>query len=412
MENNTINCPHCNGEINVKSALQNQVSGEVNAQYKDKYAARDEMLEKKAAELFARENAIKEQEQNNKSQDDLIDSKVQEELKKLMPNLEQEVGSKFAPILEEAAEMKKAILAYQQKEIKDKRDEATRQDELALRDEKIRAEQAERMRADFEKQREADKAAHDRALELQKLEGEEKVKQMKNSLEKGLSQANQVPQQIQGEAGENIVENHLINAYPFDTLEPIKTGAKGADCLLKVSDNGRDTKRSIYIEVKRHKDFKQAWIPKFKNDIREINADIGVIATEVMPKGISKPVCIDGIWVASLTDYDFVIDCLRHNLIELSRLEIVNENALDKQSLVYQFVTSKEFARILDELYERYKEELTSLDYEERLMNKSWGKRRKNLELIKKTTGSFIGAFQAYSGNAISEIKALEVSEV
>ena len=72
---------------------------------------------------------------------------------------------------------------------------------------------------------------------------------------------------------------------------------------------------------------------------------------------------------------------------------------------------AREFARILDELYERYKEELTSLDYEERLMNKSWGKRRKNLELIKKTTGSFIGAFQAYSGNAISEIKALEVSE-
>lgn len=408
MENNTINCPHCNGEINVKSALQNQVSGEVNAQYKDKYAARDEILEKKAAELCARENAIKEQEQNKKSQDDLIDSKVQEELKKLMPNLEQEVGSKFAPILEEAAEMKKAILAYQQKEIKDKRDEATRQDELALRDEKIRAKEAEKYR----EKREAEKIAHAKELELQKLEADEKVKQMENTLQKGISQAGQTSQQIQGEAGEISVENYLTATYPFDTIVSIKPGAKGADYLMKVSDNGRSTGRSIYVEVKRHKDFKQAWIPKFKNDIREINADIGVIATEVMPKGVSKPVCMDGIWVASLTDYEFVIDCLRHNLIELSRLEIVNENALDKQSLVYQFVTSKEFARILDELYERYKEELTSLDYEERLMNKSWGKRRKNLELIKKTTGSFIGAFQAYSGNAISEIKALEVSEV
>jgi hypothetical protein len=106
------------------------------------------------------------------------------------------------------------------------------------------------------------------------------------------------------------------------------------------------------------------------------------------------------------------MDCLRYNLIELSRVEMVNENALDKQSLVYSFVTSKEFARILDSLYESYKEEQKSLDYEEKAMNKSWGKRRKNLEIIKKTTSSFIGAFQAYSGNNISEVKALQMSEI
>jgi hypothetical protein len=409
---NLINCPHCNEEINIKKALQNQVSGEVNAVYKERNAAKEAKQLAKDAELIAREKAIEGKELNKKSQDELFDLRVQEELKKLTPNLEQEVGSKFTPILEEAAEMKKALLVYQQKEIKDEHDKVTRQDELRLRDEKIKADQAKTMRAEFEKQREADKAAHDKVLELQKLEGEEKVKQMKSSLEKGLSQASQVSQQIQGEAGENIVENHLDNAYPFDTLESIKTGAKGADCLLKVSDNGRATERSIYIEVKRHNDFKKAWIPKFKNDLREKNADIGVLISSAMPPGVTKPILIDGIWVTSFEDYEFVIDCLRHNLIELSRVEMINENALDNKSLVYNFVTSKEFARILDSLYGRYQEELISLDYEEKLMNRSWGKRRKNLELIMKTTSSFIGAFQAYSGNAISEIQALELSEV
>jgi hypothetical protein len=235
---------------------------------------------------------------------------------------------------------------------------------------------------------------------------------MEKTFQKGISQASQTSQQIQGEAGEVSVENYLNTTYPFDTIESIKTGAKGADYLLKVSDNGRETGRSIYVEVKRHQEFKQPWIRKFKNDIREMNADIGVIATEAMPKGIYRPTCIDGIWIASLTDYEFVMDCLRYNLIELSRVEMVNENALDKQSLVYSFVTSKEFARILDSLYESYQEEQKSLDYEEKAMNKSWGKRRKNLEIIKKTISSFIGAFQAYSGNNISEVKALQMSEI
>jgi hypothetical protein len=408
MENNTINCPHCNKEINVTKALLSQVSGE----YKERNASIQAEQLAKQTELEAREEALENKELNRKSEDELFDKKVQEELQKLMPNLKEEVGSKFAPILEEASEMRKTLLAYQQKEIKDEQDEAAREDELALRDEKIKAEQANNMRAEFNEQRKADKAIHDNALELQRLEADEKIKQMTISLEKGLSQADQPSQQIQGEAGENLIENHLENAYPFDTLEPIKTGAKGADCLLKVSDNGRETGRSIYIEVKRHNDFKQAWIPKFKNDIRERNADIGILITCVMPKGAPKPQLIDGIWVTSFDDYEFVVDCMRENMIELSRLKMINENSLDKKSRVYDFVTSKAFARILDELYDRHQGEVASLDYEERLMNKSWGKRRKNLELIRKTTGSFIGAFQAYSGNDISEIKALEIDEV
>ena len=54
--------------------------------------------------------------------------------------------------------------------------------------------------------------------------------------------------------------------------------------------------------------------------------------------------------------------------------ELASADALDNKSLVYNFVTSKEFARILDSLYGRYQEELISLDYEEKLMNRSWGK--------------------------------------
>ena len=219
---NVINCPHCNKEINIKSALQSQVSGEVNAQYKHKYAVKHQEQEVKDAELLARENSVKEQELNKKSEEELFDSKVQEEVKRIMPGLEQEVGAKYSPIVDESAEMKKKLLAYEQKDLKDKRDEATREEELRLRDDKIRAEEAEKSRA----QREKDKIAYAKELELKGLEGDERVKQMENTLQKGLSQAGQTSQQIQGEAGEISVENYLTSTYP---------------CLLYTSPSPRDS---------------------------------------------------------------------------------------------------------------------------------------------------------------------------
>jgi len=406
---NTINCPHCNAEINIKSALQNQVSSEVNKEYKEHYAAKD-------AELKAREKALKENELNEKSQieqnDILIKKGVEEGVKNLIPNIEKDIGLKYKGVSAEAADIKKELLAYKQKEIRDNQDKKTREAQQNLRDEEVRAEEADKQRAEFSKQREIDKIKSTKQMELQRLESEEKMKQMANTFKKGVLQVNQGSMQIQGEAGEISVENFLNKTYPFDTIESIKPGAKGADYLQYVSDNGKNTCGTIYIEVKRHNDFKKVWIPKFKNDILEKNADIGVLATAVMPEGATKPILMDGIWVCSLNDYEFVIEFLRQNLIELSRVKVINENALEKQSLVYKFVTSKEFARIMEVLYDCYQDANKSIDYEEKLLTISWGKRRKNLEIIKKTTSLLIGAFQAYSRDSISEIKALEMSEV
>jgi len=398
---NLINCPHCNEEINIKKALQNQVSGEVNAQYRDKYAAKDQEQEVKAAELLVRENAIKEQEQNKKSQDELIDSKVQEELKKLTPSLEQQAGSKFAPILIEAKELKKTVLAYQQKELTDQLDEATRVDQQKLRDEQIRASESKRLQAEF-----------DSKLELQKREDEQKRKQMQSTFEKGVKQAEQGSMQIQGEAGEISIENYLLDTYIFDKVDPIKPGAKGADLLLSVSENGRTIDGTIYIEIKRHKIFKKSWIPKFTDDLLEKNADIGLLITENLPEDITGPILIDDIWVCSFENYQVVINFLRYTLIELNSVKVNNNNVLDKQSLVYRYVTSKEFARIMSGFYDLFLKEETSINYDERLILASISKRRKNLESANKLVGLLVGSFQSYCGDSLGEIKALEMDEV
>ena len=415
MENkmeNIINCPHCNEEINIKRALQNQVSGEVNAVYQSKYAAKDqeyeakdEVIKAKENEILAREKALEESEHKKKLEDEKtqaqINKGIEEGVNKLKTTIEKEINSKYEPLLEESAEDKKIILAFEQKAIKAIRDEATKETAQKKRDEEIRAEEAKKHQADT-----------DSKLELQRLEYEQKMKQMHSTFERGAKQAVQGSVQIQGEAGEVSIEKYLENTYLYDKVEPIKPGAKGADLLLNVSNDGRIVDGTIYIEIKRHKDYKKTWIPKFKNDLLERNADIGLLVTEAMPKGISKPTLIDDIWVCSFSDYQIVVEFLRQTVIEVSQVEMVNKNAIDKKSLVFGFVTSKEFARIMDTVYNCFVEEGKSIDYDERLWQASLNKRRKNLEVVKKLVGLLVGSFQSYCGDSISEIKALEMDEV
>ena len=402
---NVINCPHCNTQINVNKALKNLVSGEVNAVYKERNAAIKAKQQAKGAELLARENAVKEQELNKMSTDEqnqiLINKGIEEAINKLKPTLEKDISSKYEPLVEESAEDKKALLAYQQKEIQDKRDAVTKEEEQKLRDDEIRAEEANKYQAESDKK-----------LELQRLEYEQKMKQMQTTFKKGVKQADQGSMQIQGEAGEVSIENYLLDTYINDKIDTIKPGAKGADLLLNVSKNGRKTDGTIYIEVKRHKDYKKSWIPKFKNDLLEKNADIGLLITEVMPKDVTKPTLIDGIWVCSFSDYPTVIDFLRHTVIEVKAVEVMNNIAIDKKSLVFSFVTSKEFARIMEAFYEHSLEEEKSINYDDKLWQASLNKRRKRLEMDNKLVGHLVGSFQSYCGDSISEIKALEMDEV
>jgi hypothetical protein len=45
---------------------------------------------------------------------------------------------------------------------------------------------------------------------------------------------------------------------------------------------------TIYYESKRTKDFQPSWIEKFKADIRDKDANIGVLVTEVMPADMDR----------------------------------------------------------------------------------------------------------------------------
>ena len=71
--------------------------------------------------------------------------------------------------------------------------------------------------------------------------------------------------QTQGEVQEIGIEEWLVDKFPLDSIEEIKTGERGADCLQIVNTRSRQNCGTIYYESKRTKLFQQGWVEKFKS---------------------------------------------------------------------------------------------------------------------------------------------------
>ena len=76
--------------------------------------------------------------------------------------------------------------------------------------------------------------------------------------------AEQGSMQMQGEVMELAIEEWLAAQFPLDTIEEIKKGARGGDCIQIVNTHSHQNCGTIYYESKRTKDFQANWIEKFK----------------------------------------------------------------------------------------------------------------------------------------------------
>lgn len=114
--------------------------------------------------------------------------------------------------------------------------------------------------------------------------------------------AEQGSMQLQGEVMELALEELLRGAFPFDTIEEVAKGTKGADCVQLVRNNQAQLCGKIIYESKRTKAFTNEWIEKLKMDMRSQQADIAVIVTEVLPKEMDSFGFKDGVWICRFSE--------------------------------------------------------------------------------------------------------------
>jgi hypothetical protein len=409
-EQSSIQCPNCGTNIDVNDILKHQLEDSIRKEFQQKaniqnreLELKNEQFEKAKAEFEAKkkqENELfaerleREKKTAEKEITEKIKTKLDEENKDRLLLMEKELSEKseklrelnkmegeIAKLQREKLEMKDAIEAEAQKQLNDT---------LVLEREKIRKQEEEKNELKIK--------------EYQKQSDDQKklIEEMKRKQEQG-------SMQLQGEVMELAIEEWLANNFPLDTIDEIKKGANGADCLQIVNTRELQNCGSIYYESKRTKAFQPSWIEKFKNDIRTKRANIGVLVTEVMPNGMERMGMRDGIWICTYEEFKGLSAVLRQSLIQVSQAVQAQENKGDKMSMLYDFLTSNEFRLQIEGIVEGFTQMQSDLDSEKRAMQRIWKQREKQIEKVVHNTLGMYGSIRGIAGNAVQTVRALEL---
>lgn len=422
-ENQTIpfKCPKCQAPINVNEALYKQIERE----NQNKFLAQQKEFEKevnaKRAQyhthlkmLEQKEEALKERAKEQQAQfDEAVKQAsalaLQDERAKIIEEarknafLEQQKGLEL--LQKELDEKSKQVQELHQKEAEIER--LKRENNEA--ESRLKAENEKKLNEKLDLEREKiEKALHEKN-ELKFKQQEEQLEMLRNELKNAQRKAELSSQQFQGEVQELAIEEFLRQKFPLDSIEEIKKGQRGGDCIQVVHTREFQNCGKIYYESKRTKEFQKAWVEKLKNDMREIGADVGVIVSEALPKEMERMGLFEGVWVCSFEEFKGLSAVLREGVIQVSLAKKSQENKGDKVNLLYHYLTSSEFSMQVNAIIEGFEQLRADLESEKRAMARIWKSREKQIDKVFEGTINMYGSIKGIAGNAIGQVKALEL---
>lgn len=408
--NNQIKCPNCGTSIDVQDILSHQLEDEIKQKYqaqlaqeKQKYQSEFEMLNKAKEEFELKKKEANELFKERLEKQLRDERKAMEE--KLKHQLKAEQSDQFETLQKELNEKSEQIkeLNRTKAEIEKLKREKSELKEIA------EAEAQKNLNQTLITEREKIKRAEEERNELRFKELQKQLEDQKRLTEEMKRKQEQGSMQLQGEVQELAIEEWLMGQFPLDTIEEIKKGARGGDCIQIVNTRALQNCGTIYYESKRTKDFQPSWIEKFKADIRERGANIGVLVTEVMPSDMDRMGLKDGIWICNYDEFKGLCAVLRESIVQLSVAVSSQENKGDKMHMLYDFLTSNTFRMQVEAIVEGFTSMKTGLDSEKRAMQRIWKEREKQIDKVITNTVDMYGSIKGIAGNAIQSVKALEL---
>ncbi len=273
----------------------------------------------------------------------------------------------------------------------------------------LELETARKLDAEREKIRQATLEAFSEEHRLRDLEKDRKMSDLMKTIEELKRKGEQGSQQSQGEILELDLESMLKARFQFDVVEPVAKGVRGADIIQKVYTRSGLFCGSIAWESKRTKAWNDEWVTKLKDDQREMKADVAVIVTEALPKGVGSFGRIDGVWVTTVPLAGSLAEALRATLTEVSlaRASAVGKN--EKMESIYNYLSGPEFRQRVEGIVEAFSAMKEDLESEKRAMTKIWAKREKQIERVTLNTTGMYGDMHGIIGSTMPEIKTLEL---
>jgi hypothetical protein len=409
----TITCPHCQSEIKLTESLAAPLIQATQKQY-------EQAIAQKESEIAKREAAIRTQ------QNDLVREKA---------SLEEQVAARITTERTKIAaeEVKKAKLLAAVDLDQKAKELADLQEVLKERDAKLAG--AQKAQADFvRKQRELDDATREmdliiekkvegslgairekakqeaeESLKLRVLEKEEQIASMQRKIEELKRRAEQGSQQLQGEVQELELEAILRARFPRDIIEPVPKGEFGGDVLHRVIGPLDQQCGTILWESKRTKNWSDGWLSKLRDDQRTAKAEVALLVSNALPKGIVSFDLVDGVWVTEVRCALPVAIALRQSLIELSTVRHAGEGQQTKMELVYQYLTGPRFHHRIEAIVEKFSDMQADLERERKAMTRLWAKREVQIRGVIESTIGMYGDLQGIAGSTLQEIDGLNL---
>jgi hypothetical protein len=407
-----IVCPKCSHQIALTESIAAPLLEAQRRGFQEKLVAREAEFTRKADELRQQQNELA---RARESFDEQINQRLEAERKQIIAAEAKKARDQVADDLnavkqrllesEQLLEARNAKLAEAQQAqaeaLRKQRelDEKARELEVII-EKRVQASQAElvaKTRQDVTDELKSQVSQKDAQIDSLGRT----VAELKRKLEQG-------SQQTQGEAFELELESLLKGKFPLDLIEPVAKGETGGDIVHTVNGQIGAPAGMILWELKNTKSWSDAWLPKLRDNKRAAKADVALIISTALPKGVESFDLIDGVYVAHPRCAVPVALTLRQGLLEVASARTTQAGQQSKADQVYQYLTGSRFKQRIEAIVERFKDMREDIDKERKFMVKAWAKREAQVSAMIESTVGMVGDLHGIMGQAMPEIEAID----
>lgn len=404
-----IHCPNCNHQFEPGDSIREEVQKELRGQMVDWQKKKDDEFKQKEL-AFQQQLAQKEEEANKKLVAEK--KKLEEELKdSLRKNIVADFENQLKMLQEADKEKEAKLKEARKKELEFLQKEQalkTKEEELELSLQRQLLEEREKIKEQLSKEEAEKLSIKEQEYQLRMKEMEKQIEDQKKLVEEMRRKSEQGSMQLQGEVQELMLESLLQATFPYDTIEEVGKGVRGADCIQTVRNQFGNESGKIIYESKRTKDFANDWIEKLKTDMRNLGADVAVIVTQALPKDMDRFGEKDGVYICTFTEVRSVALLLRNALLKIADAKKSQENKGDKMVMLYDYLIGSEFSEQWKAIREGFMGMKLSIQKERDAMEKLWKAREKQLEKVLLNAAHIKGSIEGIAGADAVNLNLLE----
>lgn len=386
-----ITCPNCSHQFEPGDTMRDEIEKELRGKMK-------EWQKKKEIETAELLEAEKKK----------VQTEMQETVRK---SLAADYENQLKLLQQEATDNAEKLKESRRKELEFLQKEQalkTKEAEMQLTIQRQLLEERAKLKEQLQKE-EADKISlKEQEYLLRTKELEKQIEDQKKLVEEMRRKSEQGSMQLQGEVQELMLEEMLQSTFPFDKIEEVGKGVRGADCIQIVRNQFGNESGKIIYESKRTKDFSNEWIEKLKKDMRSHGADVAVIVTQTFPKDMERFGEKDGVYICTFNEVRSVALLLRNALLKIADARKSQENKGDKMVMLYDYLTGTEFSEQWKAIREGFMSMRQSIQKERDTMERLWKAREKQLEKVLLNAAHIQGSVEGIAGADAVNLNLLE----